>query len=530
MGELLSRMNRRLPWARRWVWSLKYRINQSVRPYNGMWDKVQGYLAELDKCEIAAGAPQGKLLVYASAIGSRFWIDYFLPLSVLLAARGAKVDFVWSDTPTSPPQPYLSDFLEWSAAFACPQRPNWKAFRLEDLPAVDLAPNGSHDWMATLAQLDACQLVRKEMLEDRDEGDQTTLAYRLAVNAKAWKRFPALLARGGYDRVLTVNGGLYESAVLLKACKAAGVPCVTTEISERDNTLHFAVDKAAWDLDIDDLWLADAPHRLTAERADRVAAMRRLRSVPQAASGQVVRFQTANVEEAAKIRSNLHLDASQKLALLCCNVVWDSAVLGKARTHATMREWLIDTIRWFAQRPGWQLVIRTHPHEDVWGSNEPVSKLIRQAFAVLPANVRLIHPSDPINTYSLLPLADFGLVFSTTVGLEMAMEGLDVVTAAKVHYAGRGFTIDPGSREQYHQALQRLTERPTPPRDQRVAELAMCYFDIYMNQNFHPMPWRWTHLDEDVRRVPVSQLASAQCEPAFARVYDYLLGLRKQPQ
>ena len=89
---------------------------------------------------------------------------------------------------------------------------------------------------------------------------------------------------------------------------------------------------------------------------------------------------------------------------------------------------------------------------------------------------------------------------------------------------------DPPSHEQYYEELARLTEHGVLERDQRRAEMAMCYFDIYMNQNFRPMPWRWTHLDEDVRRVPISHLASAQCEPQYAKVYDYLMGLRDSPQ
>jgi hypothetical protein len=522
-------MNRRWRWTRPLVWSLKYRTSGSVLPYNGQWAKLDAYLAELDRCPRADGK-RVKLLVYASAIGDRFWIHYFLPLSVLLAARGADVDFVWSDTPTSPVSSYLTDFLQWSSRFAYSQRPHWRALRLESLPTRGVVNGEVAEWIETLSRLDVSQLVRKETIDDSDPADQGMLAHRLAANKSAWQRFGALLGQTDYDRVLTVNGGLYESAILLLACRATGVPCITTEVSERDNTLHFALNKAVWDLDIDSLWNADAPHKLTPERAQRVAGLRSVRAVPTAANGQVVAFQSVSVQEEARIRAELRLDPSKKLALACTNVVWDSAVLGRGRTHSTMREWIVDTIGWFARRPDWQLVVRTHPHEAVWGSNEPVGQLIRAAFPQLPENVRLVLPSDPVNTYSLLPITALGLVFSTTVGLEMAMDGLTVVTAAHVHYAGRGFTIDPTSGEAYHAELKRLTAPDALTRDRRRAESAMCYFDIYMNQNFRPMPWRWTHLDEDVQRVSISHLASAQCESEYARVYDYLLGLRDEPQ
>jgi hypothetical protein len=530
MAGMLRNLTRRVPWARRCVWSLKYRLNGSVLPYNGLWDRAHTYLRDLQGPELAGrSGNQPKLLIYASAVGDRFWVDYFLPLSVLLAARGAVVDFVWSDSPPRKPNPYLDDFCDWSSRFARPSHDRWKAFRLEDCAPDDSLPSKPPDWLEGVSRSDASQIVLKESLDEESPADRAVLAYRKAVNLQAYRRFSAVMKRGGYDRVLTTNGGLYESCVLLEICKAVRIPCITTEISEGHNTLHFVMNKSAWECDVDDLWADDEPHVVSEDRAARVQAMRRQRQKPGTPEGLVVKLQSVEIRPAAEICEQLRLDAKKPTAVLFANVAWDSGVLGKGRAYPTMRDWLVDTVRWFGARPDWQLVIRAHPHEDMWGSNETVRQTLSSVFDQLPENVRLVGPTDRINTYGLAPLANFGLVFTTTVGLEMALDGLPIVTAGRVHYAGHGFTMDPNSPEEYRKTLASLTESPELKRDARRAELAICYFDLFMNKLFRPMPWRRTHLEEDIVRRPIAHLSSDRCEPEFAMIYDFLMGRRNAP-
>ena len=38
--------------------------------------------------------------------------------------------------------------------------------------------------------------------------------------------------------------------------------------------------------------------------------------------------------------------------------------------------------------------------------------------------------------------SDLGLVYSSTTGLELALYGVPVIAAARIHYADKGFTID----------------------------------------------------------------------------------------
>ena len=67
----------------------------------------------------------------------------------------------------------------------------------------------------------------------------------------------------------------------------------------------------------------------------------------------------------------------------------------------------------------------------------------------MPSNIHLVAAGDPINTYDLVEIADLGLVYTTTVGMEMAMSGVPAIVGGQTHYRGKGFTQDPVSWEEY---------------------------------------------------------------------------------
>lgn len=121
-----------------------------------------------------------------------------------------------------------------------------------------------------------------------------------------------------------------------------------------------------------------------------------------------------------------------------------------------MTEWIIRTIQYFIERKDVQLVIRIHPGRAKI-KNGSVYDKIREALPHLPDHIHVIGPKGKeINTYDLMELADVGLVYTTTVGLEIAMSSIPVEVAGLTHYRGRGFTFDPESWVDYFKILNKL--------------------------------------------------------------------------
>ena len=78
----------------------------------------------------------------------------------------------------------------------------------------------------------------------------------------------------------------------------------------------------------------------------------------------------------------------------------------------------------------------------------------------IPAHIHLVEAADPINTYDLVEIADLGLAYTTTVGMEMAMSGVPVIVGGKTHYRGKGFTLDPASWEEYYELIDKVLSDP----------------------------------------------------------------------
>ena len=72
-----------------------------------------------------------------------------------------------------------------------------------------------------------------------------------------------------------------------------------------------------------------------------------------------------------------------------------------------------------------------------------MAEVVRQALPELPDHIHIVQAHDPINTYDLITVSDLGLVYTTPVGMEMAMSGVPAIVSGATHYRGKGFTLDP---------------------------------------------------------------------------------------
>jgi hypothetical protein len=183
-----------------------------------------------------------------------------------------------------------------------------------------------------------------------------------------------------------------------------------------------------------------------------------------------------------EICRQLSLDPARPKVILFTNVVWDSAVQERELTFLGMNEWVCETIDGFASIAGVDLVVRIHPGE-LSGNHrteERMVDVIRARFPTLPSNVRVIAPTDAISSYTLMAAGRFGLVYASTVGLELALTGKPVVVAARTHYRDRGFTFDPENPAAYWRTVHDLL-RAVPDDSQAASsrELARRYAHLF---------------------------------------------------
>ncbi len=466
------------------------------------------------------------------------WVEFCLPLALSLAGRGCLVDYAWvpyslldRDLDPRDERHVPARRRPWYLPSSTRLHSRIRLLNLLNVPA-SAVPVEMRSMVEAVSRLDANYFLRREVIDFQHDPDGVQMAaFRHRRNLDCLSRLLTLFRQNPYDSVLIPNGAVYEFSVAFQAARRFGYRTATFDFGERKGRIFASDGGPCVEADTSKAWAADAPHTLTPEREERVMTFLLRREQPNWQAGDYLwQGQAAAPAEADSLRRQLDLDRDRPVALLCTNIAFDSAVLGQTRAFPSMVEWVLRTVEWFAARPDWQLVVRCHPAEVFMPSNEPVPELIATRFPQLPANVRIVRPGDKVNTYGLMRLCRFGLIYTSTVGLEMAARGVPALVVGKVHYAGKGFTTDPANPREFFEELERFTSHQASPRlTARQVELARCYADVYFFSYQRAFPWWNPGLTEaDMAVCPLERILCRECDPAILDTLDFLSGLDGQ--
>jgi hypothetical protein len=234
-------------------------------------------------------------------------------------------------------------------------------------------------------------------------------------------------------------------------------------------------------------------------------------------------WQDTPIQGGEKVREDLGLD-QRPIVLLATNVLGDSLTLGRQVFSQSMSTWISRTVQYFIGRPDVQLVIRVHPGELLIHGQSMVD-VVKNLSPELPEHIHLIGPDEKVNTYDLIEVADLGLVYTTTVGLEMAMSGRPVIVAGQTHYRDRGFTHDPDSWVNYFKQIGKILREPKASlltRDQ--VEKAWAYAYRFFFEFPRPFPWHLVRMWEDYEKRSIADVLSPQGKQEYGQTLSYLVG------
>ncbi len=325
------------------------------------------------------------------------------------------------------------------------------------------------------------------------------------------------------DVVIVPNGTIQEFGVVYEVARYLGIETITYEFGEQRERMWLAQDSKVMMQDTKDMWEAFRDLPLKAGEKNKIHEQfeaRRGASLWKNFSRQWQQIPAQGVEAA---RKQLGLD-SRPVVLLATNVLGDSLTLGREIFSQSMEDWLEKTLQYFAGRPDAQLVIRIHPGE-VLIHGQSMLDVILRVLPVLPEHIHVIKPTEKVNTYDLIAAADIGLVYTTTVGMEMAMSGIPVIVVGNTHYRGRGFTQDPDSWVKYHKTLKAMLENPKDYRmtDEQIESAWTYAYRFYFDYPL-PFPWHLMYLWEDYGKRPIADLVKSKEWKAYRETFDYLAG------
>jgi hypothetical protein len=154
------------------------------------------------------------------------------------------------------------------------------------------------------------------------------------------------------------------------------------------------------------------------------------------------------------IKSFIHKHA--KSFLLAPNVIGDSSTLNRETIFESQMVWIKEIIEYFKVHPQYSLIIRAHPAE-VWVKEKVVIKLGEYAAQLSEGieNILIIKSSNKINSFSLIPHIRCGLIWLSSIGVDLVARNVPILCAASAKYDEIGIMDIPKSKEEYFDMVEK---------------------------------------------------------------------------
>ena len=518
--EMIRNILGEIPLTAEFYYELKKK-NQPFTRYS--LKNIQANLPQMLK-DIEAGKRScdqpKKIFVFASL---HYWIEHAATVALYFGAMGHKVTFGY--LPYSDWQKPVNKFalrrqdIYTKKVFADAEKYLHVVSFLPLHPSYKKLPE---EIISIVEEVSAFDTQYTLQVEDFSKDDPL---YKMRLNANEYfaRMVYAWLLENKPDYVIIPNGTIQEMGVLYRIAKWMEIPVTTYEFGEQRKRIWLAQDREVMRQETDDLWEARKEIPMNDEEFEKMRNMLSARQRADLWGNFTRRWQGTEKVGSEKIRAELKLD-NRPIVFLATNVLGDSLTLGRQTFSRNMAEWIERTVQYFAERKDAQLIIRVHPGETLTHGQSMVD-VVTRLMPMLPPHIHLIKPTDKINSYDLVDIATVGLVYTTTMGLEMPMAGVPVIVSGQTHYRGRGFTMDPDSWVSYYKMIGNVLDNPGQVRlTEEQVKLAWQYAYAFFFDYARPFPWHLVKMWDDYEKRPMSYVLSEQGQEEFSRSFEYMIG------
>jgi len=475
--------------------------------------------------------PKRRILLFGTL---RYWIEHATLLGLALAGLGHEVTLAYLPYPNwrrsysrfdlRRHDAYARSILRQTAPFL-------ECLPLMDVPPVSpqLIPEALKKSIQEISLRDTQYTLQVENVDCDGSRSPSARLYQLRLKRNlraagatlAW--IQSLEQAKRPEMLMTPNGSILEMGAVYQVARYLDIPAVTYEFGEQRGRIWLALDSEVMLQETGALWEARKDQPLTESQLAQVRDLYASRQNASLWKNFSRLWQGLPSQGGEQVRQALNLD-SRPIVLLAANVIGDSLTLGRQIFSQNMTKWLERTVRSMAQRPDIQLVVRIHPGER-YTTGPSVAQVVRNVLPDMPSHIHLVEAQDPVNTYDLVEIASLGLVYTTTVGMEMAMSGVPVIVAGKTHYRGKGFTLDPESWEAYQQLLEYSPAiAPMQSLSRQQVELAWNYAYRFFFEYPCPFPWHLLDFWDQLETWPMERVLSDEGRALFGDTFRYLTG------
>jgi hypothetical protein len=288
-----------------------------------------------------------------------------------------------------------------------------------------------------------------------------------------------------YKYIIFSHGIYCTWAPIAKYCESIGQDYICYDRAKTNGYVNFNLNKPAPVWDISQAWDRLKNYSLNSSELNKVNHYLSERELQKE---DVFAYNFKRKEKNLKVlRDKLRIKPNDSVITIFTNLIWDAANVSREIAFKDVIDCIVKTIDRFKKNSGVHILLRPHPAEEVLGTNERYEDLLMERFNnALPENVTIIKNEEKINSFSVIELSDIGVVNTSTIGLEMAIEGKPTIIISDTHYRNKGFTYDARSEDHYFQIINKiLTSGHTLPNQ---IQLAKKYFYLMMFEYQHKMP------------------------------------------
>jgi hypothetical protein len=506
------------------VYKDHYNLNRLQKSLPSAVEVTKKYLQEKPALSSSKGNDAKKVLFFSTL---HYWIEQSAYLGLVLAGLGHDVTLLTL--------PY-SEWHKEKDKFAQRQRllhtkdalssltPLIKHISTFDLRPATSLPDSIKKDVEEISLWDSQYTLMREEINMNDANDKALYDLRIKRNTFAAQTIYEYLQTNKPDVVLIPNGLILEMGIVFRVTRHLNIDAVTYEFNDQREQIWLAQNTSIMQQDTNYLVDARCHLPMTDEMFERVADLENARRGARVWGKSKRLWQYVSSQGADETRKLLNLD-SRPVVMLAANVLGDSLTLGRDIFAESMTEWITKTVQYFAKRNDVQLVIRVHPGEKLVPQAKSMGTVVKEALPELPNHIHVIGALDSINTYDLIEIADVGLAYTTTVGLETAMNGRPVISCGQTHYRGRGITIDPNSWDEYYEILEKvLANIPAHKLNEKQTEFAWNYAYRFFFEYPRPFPWRLMNFWDDLEVWNLERVFSKEGMSQFKDTFDFLVG------
>ncbi len=479
-------------------------------------------------------AKPGKKILFFTTL--HYWIEQAAYISLTLAGLGHKVTLLtlpyseWHKEKDKLTQKqrvlHTRDALSSLAPYvqhASFLDPSTDRSRRSLKPASALPASLKAD-IEDISLWDAQYTLMREEVDMNDKGDKALYDLRIERNTFAALAALEWMQVNKPDVVLVPNGLILEMGIVFRVARFLNIPAVTFEFNDQREQIWLAQNTSIMQQDTDYLVRDRCSLPMTDEMYERLADLENARRGARVWGKSKRLWQYVSSQGAETTRTMLNLD-NRPVVLLAANVLGDSLTLGRNIFAESMSEWITKTVQYFAKRTDVQLIVRVHPGEKIVPQAKSMGMVVQEALPELPSHIHVIGALDNVNTYDLIEIADLGLAYTTTVGVETAMNGIPVISCGQTHYRNRGFTIEPNTWEEYLSTLEMvLSDLPAHRLTEEQTAKAWNYAYRFFFEYPRPFPWRLMNFWDDLEVWPLGKVLSDEGMSQFGDTFKFLVG------